>query len=205
MANFTSGSACLMVVLLIFGAIRAVPAAVYTVGDSSGWSMAGDYGTWATDKSFAVGDTLVFNYSPGHTVDEVSESDYKTCTSGNSIATDSSGATSITLKTAGSHYFICGTPGHCSGGMKISVNVAPSTTTGGATTPSISPSSSTTTTTTTTTPSLASPAGGAASTPSTGGSTHVTQSSSNSSAALSPPAVAMLFTFCINVMFKSFF
>ncbi|KAK4489961.1 hypothetical protein RD792_000615 [Penstemon davidsonii] len=200
MANFTSESACLMVVLLIFGAIRAVPAAVYTVGDSSGWSMAGDYGTWATDKSFAVGDTLVFNYSPGHTVDEVSESDYKLCTSGNSIATDSSGATSITLKTAGSHYFICGTPGHCSGGMKISVNVAPSAT-GGATTPSISPSS---TTTTTPTPSLASPAGGAANTPSTGGNTHVTQSSSNSSAALSP-AVAMLFTFCINVMFKSFF
>lgn len=31
----------------------------------------------------------------------------------------------ITLKTAGTHYFICGIPGHCSGipGMKLAVTV----------------------------------------------------------------------------------
>jgi len=39
----------------------------------------------------------VFNYGAGHTVDEVKESDYKSCSAGNSISTDSSGATTIAL------------------------------------------------------------------------------------------------------------
>ena len=64
-----------------------------------------------------------FNYGAGHTVDEVKESDYKSCTAGNSISTDSSGATTIALKSAGTHYFICSVPGHCSGGMKLVVTV----------------------------------------------------------------------------------
>lgn len=66
---------------------------------------------------------IVFNYGAGHTVDEVSESDYKSCTLGNAISSDSSGTTSIALKTSGHRYFICGIPGHCTGGMKLSVTV----------------------------------------------------------------------------------
>lgn len=99
-------------------------AAVYTVGEGSGWALGVDYSGWTSDKTFVVGDTLVFNYGSGHTVDEVSDSDYKTCTVGNSISTDSSGATKIALKTAGTHNFICAVMGHCTGGMKLAVNVA---------------------------------------------------------------------------------
>lgn len=55
MGNFSSGIACLMIICLV---IPAVPATVYTVGESSGWSLGADYGTWATDKTFALGDTL---------------------------------------------------------------------------------------------------------------------------------------------------
>ncbi|KAL6578370.1 hypothetical protein OROMI_010698 [Orobanche minor] len=125
MAKCKYAVAGLMIVLvLICSRIGGVPAAVYTVGDSSGWAMGADYTTWPTHKTFTVGDTLAFNYAPGHTVDEVSAKDYKSCTTGNSITTDSSGATSIGLKTAGTHYFICGVPGHCSGGMKLAVTVA---------------------------------------------------------------------------------
>ncbi|KAF7829965.1 blue copper protein-like [Senna tora] len=113
-------------------------AAVYTVGDSSGWAIGVDYGTWASSLTFRVGDTIVFNYGAGHTVDEVKESDYKSCTTGNSLSTDSSGATSIPLKTAGTHYFICAIPGHCGGGMKLSVNVKA----GKASAPSASPTPS---------------------------------------------------------------
>ncbi|KAJ0024100.1 hypothetical protein Pint_08392 [Pistacia integerrima] len=76
-------------------------ATVYTVGDSSGWTMGADYSTWTSGKTFKVGDSLVFNYGSGHTVDEVSASDYNTCTTGNALTTDSSGATTIALKTAG--------------------------------------------------------------------------------------------------------
>lgn len=80
----------------------------------------------------------VFSYSTGHTVDEVSEIDYKSCTLGNSITSDSSGTTTIDLKTTGPRYFICGIPGHCSTGMKLAVNVASDSSTnvgGGTTTP----------------------------------------------------------------------
>ncbi|ESQ27969.1 hypothetical protein EUTSA_v10019565mg, partial [Eutrema salsugineum] len=65
-----------------------------------------------------------FYYGAGHTVDEVSESDYKGCKLGNAISSDSSGTTTIALKTSGPHYFICGIPGHCTGGMKLSVTVS---------------------------------------------------------------------------------
>nr|GME04845.1 blue copper protein-like [Ipomoea batatas]GME19284.1 blue copper protein-like [Ipomoea batatas] len=105
--------------------LSAVPClgTVYTVGDSSGWALSVDYATWSTAKTFKVGDSLVFNYPSGHTVDEVSPSDYQSCTVGNSISTDSSGATTIPLKTAGKHYFICSVMGHCGGGMKLEVTV----------------------------------------------------------------------------------
>lgn len=66
----------------------------------------------------------VFSYDSGkHTVDEVSSSDYSSCSSSNPLSTDNSGSTSITLKTAGTHYFICGIPGHCTGGMKLAITV----------------------------------------------------------------------------------
>ncbi|CAA0840755.1 Cupredoxin superfamily protein [Striga hermonthica] len=138
----------LMMILMVCLS-RLGAAAVYTVGDSTGWASGADYTTWTSDKAFAVGDTLVFNYSPGHTVDEVSQADFQSCTTGNSITTDSSGATKITLKTAGTHYFICAIPGHCAGGMRLAVPVAAagSTTTAPATTPATATATATTTTT----------------------------------------------------------
>lgn len=66
----------------------------------------------------------VFGYNSGeHTVDEVSLSDYSSCSSSNPLSTDNRGSTRITLKTAGTHYFICGIPGHCTGGMKLAITV----------------------------------------------------------------------------------
>ncbi|XP_073147616.1 blue copper protein-like [Henckelia pumila] len=175
----------LIVLVLISCSIVGVRAASYTVGDSSGWSLGGSYGSWASDKTFAVSDTLVFNYAPGHTVDEVSANDYKTCSASNSISTDSSGATSITLKTAGTHYFICSVPGHCGGGMKLSVNVA-----AGGTSSSTSPPSTTgsTPSTTVSPPSV------------TGGS----GSTFPSSASTISPAWVLFFTICGMVVLKSF-
>ena len=98
-----------------------------------------------------------FNYPSGHTVDEVTSSDYSSCTASNAISTDSTGSTTIPLKTAGGHYFICGIAGHCSGGMKLSINVSeaasatpttpttPATPGGSTTTPSTSQAPPTTT------------------------------------------------------------
>ncbi|KAK6130723.1 hypothetical protein DH2020_035540 [Rehmannia glutinosa] len=190
MAKFSYGSLMMvLMMMMICSRIPGVPAAVYTVGDSSGWVMGGDYGTWASDKTFAVGDTLVFNYAPGHTVDEVSANDYKSCTTGNAIASDSSGATSVSLKTAGPHYFICGVPGHCGGGMKLAVTVAAATSGGGAPSSGATTSPPSTTTPGTTT-SPAPPTSVA--TPNAGS---ITQPSS--SAALSPGVSAFFAIFVL--------
>ncbi|KAJ0085335.1 hypothetical protein Patl1_08581 [Pistacia atlantica] len=147
------GAPVLCVVLVICMVVPSL-ATVYTVGDSSGWTMGADYSTWTSGKTFKVGDSLVFNYGSGHTVDEVSASDYNTCTTGNALTTDSSGATTIALKTAGTHYFICGVIGHCGNGMKIAVTVtAGSPTAPSGSTSSGNPTTSGHNTTTTNTPS----------------------------------------------------
>ncbi|KAL8030256.1 hypothetical protein ABFX02_14G274600 [Erythranthe guttata] len=195
MAKISDGIGCLMVVLVIICCkIPGVPAASYTVGEASGWSIGADYTTWTSDKTFAVGDTLVFNYAPGHTVDEVSANDYKSCTTGNAIATDSSGATTVALKAAGPHYFICGVPGHCGGGMKLAVTVAASSTGGGSlsgTTTTSPPSSTTIPGTTSPVPptGVATPAEG----------THIEPSSA--AAALSPAVAAYLSFFFVMVKY----
>ncbi|KAF0902729.1 hypothetical protein E2562_019077 [Oryza meyeriana var. granulata] len=118
-------SSLALVALLLVSCAAAAAATKYTVGDTSGWAMGADYTTWARDKKFRVSDTLEFNYAGGaHSVDEVSAADYAACSASNALASDSSGTTTVTLKTAGKHYFICGVAGHCSNGMKLVVDVA---------------------------------------------------------------------------------
>ncbi|KAH7849958.1 hypothetical protein Vadar_025636 [Vaccinium darrowii] len=176
----SNGAGVVWVVLVLCSAVVPCLATVYTVGDSSGWAMGVDYSTWTSGKTFTVGDSLVFNYGSGHTVDEVSGSDYNSCTVGNAINTDSSGATTASLKTAGAHYFICGVTGHCGNGMKLSVTVTSAAASGGGTTPttpSTTPSTTPTTPTTTTT-----------TTPST------TTTTASSAACSLSPFVAMLIT-----------
>ncbi|KAK7301161.1 hypothetical protein RJT34_12022 [Clitoria ternatea] len=130
--------------LLAINMVLPTLATTHIVGDTSGWAIGADYGTWASGLTFVVGDSLVFNYGAGHTVDEVKKSDYKACNTGNSVSTDSSGATTIVLKTAGTHYFICAAPGHCAGGMKLAVTVKSkkSTTSAPSPAPSVTPSPS---------------------------------------------------------------
>ncbi|XP_006647616.1 uclacyanin-3 [Oryza brachyantha] len=150
----------------------------YTVGDTSGWTSGVDYGTWAKGKSFSVGDSLVFQYSMMHTVAEVSSADYSACSASNSIQSYSDQNTKIALTKPGTRYFICGTSGHCSGGMKLAVTVSaadattpsPSTTTPSpsTTTPSTSPPSSTETPATPSDPGMDTPSTPATTTKSTG-------------------------------------
>ncbi|KAM7258437.1 hypothetical protein ACFE04_014178 [Oxalis oulophora] len=167
MAAFGVGFAC---VTLLLSMVVPSLATVYTVGGSSGWNLGVDYGTWASGKTFEVGDSLVFNYGNSHTVDEVSDTDYKSCSTANSIKSNSDGKTTVDLKTAGTHNFVCGVMSHCGSGMKLSVNVAAAgaTTTpssSGTPTPSTTPTTSTSktpssgTSTTTTTPATSSAQG----------------------------------------------
>lgn len=119
----------------------------FTVGGNSGWIVpsggAAFYVSWASGKTFRVGDTLVFNYrANAHNVEEVTKANYDACSSTSPLATYSTPPVTVTLNKTGEHYFICGVPGHCSGGQKLAINVTGSaTTTPSPSSPSTNPSS----------------------------------------------------------------
>ncbi|XP_057415454.1 mavicyanin-like [Lotus japonicus] len=124
----------------------------HVVGDSTGWTIptsgASFYTNWAANKSFCVGDTLVFNYAASaHNVEEVTKEKYDSCNSTSPIATYTTPPVTVTINKTGAHYFICGAPGHCLGGQKLSINV-----TGGSST-APPPSSTATPPSSSTTPS----------------------------------------------------
>lgn len=56
MASF--GLRVVSLTLVLYLVMPISSATVYTVGDTSGWSLGMDYSTWAGDKTFVVGDSL---------------------------------------------------------------------------------------------------------------------------------------------------
>ncbi|KAM5580730.1 uclacyanin 1 [Rosa sericea] len=109
--------------------VELATAATYTVGGpNGGWDATTNLQTWASSQTFLVGDNLNFQYSPSHNVLEVSKADYDSCQGSNSIQAYSGGSTTIPLSSAGKRYFICGTNGHCSQGMKLEVDTSLATT-----------------------------------------------------------------------------
>ena len=64
----------------------------------------------------------VFNYNPiAHSVLQVSQSDYTGCVITSPVEKYTSGNDTVKLAGGTTYYFICGTPGHCSAGQKLSV------------------------------------------------------------------------------------
>ncbi|XP_039125426.1 basic blue protein-like [Dioscorea cayenensis subsp. rotundata] len=111
----------LIVMLVIIWSPIESYAASHVVGDNQGWGFSVSYSDWAKGKSFASGDTLVFNYQPGlHNVVLVTAAGYKNCKAPGAAEAATSGNDNLTLK-KGANYFICSIPGHCSAGMKLQV------------------------------------------------------------------------------------
>ncbi|KAF7138522.1 hypothetical protein RHSIM_Rhsim07G0097700 [Rhododendron simsii] len=129
----------ILVALAIFVvAFPSTSATKFVVGDAQGWNLGVDYGTWASGKTFVVGDTLVFNYTQGvHNVVIVNEINYQQCTVPTGAVPLTSGDDVITLATSGSQWYICGFPEHCPSGMKLAITVSPA----GSASPVGSPSS----------------------------------------------------------------
>ncbi|KAL2485874.1 Phytocyanin domain-containing protein [Abeliophyllum distichum] len=99
---------------------------VYKVGDSAGWTIIGnvDYDTWASSKTFQIGDVLIFNYDAQfHNVLQVTLPGFHSCNSSSPIATYSTGNDSITVTSPGHYYYICGFVGHCEAGQKVDIRV----------------------------------------------------------------------------------
>ncbi|CAK9187051.1 unnamed protein product [Ilex paraguariensis] len=103
--------------------INGAMATNYTVGGPNrGWDTSSKLQSWATSQTFLVGDNLDFQYTPNHDVLEVSKADYDSCTGSNPLQSYSGGTTTIPLASPGKRYFICGTSGHCSQGMKVEID-----------------------------------------------------------------------------------
>ncbi|KAG9455777.1 hypothetical protein H6P81_000285 [Aristolochia fimbriata] len=104
-------------------------ATTHVVGDGTGWRIpnggAQFYTSWASSRSFAVGDTLLFNFINGaHDVAKVSKAGFDSCAAANPmgpIVTNSPAR--VSLNATGNHYFICAVPGHCDAGQKLSIVV----------------------------------------------------------------------------------
>ncbi|CAB4319016.1 unnamed protein product [Prunus armeniaca] len=98
----------------------------YEVGGELGWTVppTGTYAAWASNKTFTVGDVLVFKFSTGnHDVAEVTKASYDSCNANSPISMATNGPANLTLNTSGEHYYICTFGGHCIGGQKLSINV----------------------------------------------------------------------------------
>jgi hypothetical protein len=130
--------AAMVILALLMSMAVAVQAATHIVGTSTNeWEEPGQgnslnssyYQDWANSQSFAAGDILIFTYSASvHDVLQVTSSSYASCTTSSPIKTYDSGNDSISI-TAGTTYFICGTPTHCPAGQKVTITTTNSTAT----------------------------------------------------------------------------
>ncbi|XP_029126143.1 mavicyanin-like [Cajanus cajan] len=98
----------------------------FVVGDDHGWTIGFNYAAWAADKTFQVGDTLVFNYDAGkHNVFKVNGTLFQSCTVPPASEGLHTGSDSIVLETPGRKWYICGFVGHCNAGQKLVITVQP--------------------------------------------------------------------------------
>ncbi|CAI9755388.1 unnamed protein product [Fraxinus pennsylvanica] len=102
----------------------------YTVGDNAGWKVGVNYTEWVADKTFYVGDTLMFMYNKGsHDVLKVNGPDFQQCLKSNTTGLLVSGNDVITLAKPGKKWYICTVADHCTKGMKLVINVLEAATT----------------------------------------------------------------------------
>ncbi|KAH7865190.1 hypothetical protein Vadar_003369 [Vaccinium darrowii] len=136
--------------MVVFGVVSAVvlqcaaAQTMYVVGDSLGWTIPqnGEEASvsWASNKTFMVGDVLIFNFVTNEQVTkdsydalQVTKDSYDACTETNPIgSTITTGQASIALTTAGDHYYICTYGRHCQLGQKLTITVFTSGTPGSA-------------------------------------------------------------------------
>ncbi|KAL3644870.1 hypothetical protein CASFOL_010050 [Castilleja foliolosa] len=116
----------IMIFLFFMAVCGSCKASVYEVGDNAGWTIIGnvDYNTWASSKTFQIGDTLMFEYDRRfHNVLQVSRSDFHSCNAAAPISTYATGNDSIVIRNPGHYYYICGFVGHCQAGQKVDIRV----------------------------------------------------------------------------------
>ncbi|KAJ4955916.1 hypothetical protein NE237_012699 [Protea cynaroides] len=108
--------ACLCLVL-------TCSATMYTVGDTSGWDISSDLDSWVKNKTFNVGDVLLFQYSSSYTVNEVTRENFNGCNVTQAMQIYTGGNTTIPLTKPDDRFFVPGNKLYCLGGMKLQVDI----------------------------------------------------------------------------------
>ncbi|XP_058736003.1 mavicyanin-like [Vicia villosa] len=105
-----------------------VNSTTHIVGDKLGWNLPGYntyYEDWAKNRTFVVGDKLLFKYHPGlGTVLHVNKDDFGNCTNRNTIRTYFRGNSTVSLDKPGDYYFFCSVGKRCELGQKLFVKVS---------------------------------------------------------------------------------
>ncbi|XP_044472530.1 cucumber peeling cupredoxin-like [Mangifera indica] len=114
--------------IIIAGVFERTTGETYMVGDDLGWTIpphgASTYSTWAAEKEFSIGDTIVFNWTGTHNVGEVSKEDYDKCTTVHLVdEIQQISPATFTLDSNGSRFFICTVDSHCERGQKVTINI----------------------------------------------------------------------------------
>ncbi|XP_051145923.1 basic blue protein-like [Andrographis paniculata] len=113
------GEAVVVTVVVMLGFAQA---AVYNVGDAKGWGF--NVLGWEHGKNFRAGDTLVFKYDTTlHSVVRVDKASFDACSIPPNAPKYATGNDQIVLP-KGPNYFLCGTPGHCTAGVRITAFAA---------------------------------------------------------------------------------
>ncbi|XP_068312126.1 early nodulin-like protein 9 [Pyrus communis] len=139
-AVFVLGIVCVMLLIQKSGATD------FAIGGSRGWAVPDSsthYSQWAEGNRFQIGDSIVFNYSPGQdSVLRVTQDDYNNCnTDSPSAEKYSDGHTAFKFNQSGPFYFISGNKDNCLKNEKVLVIVLADRSNRNATPPS--PSNST--------------------------------------------------------------
>ncbi|KAJ6435830.1 hypothetical protein OIU84_000956 [Salix udensis] len=105
----------------------ACAATTYTVGDDLGWTVPKNssyYEEWASQKTFQIGDSIVFNSTTGnHTATEVdTREEYDNCTKMGIIVKVGAGVQKTFDRNA-TLYYLCSEGTHCEQGQKMIVKV----------------------------------------------------------------------------------
>ncbi|XP_038878652.1 cucumber peeling cupredoxin-like [Benincasa hispida] len=113
---------------LFIAVLLPVVAAVHRVGGDFGWNLPPTptfFSEWASNKTFFVGDFLVFNSSANETHNYAmpeSQAEFDGCVKpGLFFETVSS----VSFNRPGRKYFICNVGNHCNLGMKFAIDILP--------------------------------------------------------------------------------
>ncbi|KAI9161677.1 hypothetical protein LWI28_019640 [Acer negundo] len=111
---------CLVAVMALLES--ATEATQYTVGDGFGWAVPPNnssnfYDDWASNKTFQIGDSVLFNWTGTHTATRVPKEYYDNCTkSGLDFTTP---WLLFTFSENGTQYYLCSISTHGEQGQKV--------------------------------------------------------------------------------------